>query len=154
MEENLSLKVRILKRPVEIALLDGNRMQGHFFVSPCSAHHPGNERIDEILNDERAFIPVESAEGAVTLLLKASILYVRSMEKNPTQISALDTSAHGKVFFLSGDILEGRVPMELPKTHNRLSDFLNCSRQFFPFEVNHEMHFINSKRVKMVTPVS
>ena len=58
-----------------------------------------------------------------------------------------------KVFLLSGNILEGHVFIDLPKTHTRLSDFLNFSKKFFFIEVDEQDFLVNTKFVKMVMPV-
>ena len=48
--------------------------------------------------------------------------------------------------------MEGTVYLDLPKSHSRLSDFLNYSKAFFCLEVGDRDYLVNSRFVKMVCP--
>jgi len=148
----MNLKLRTQKRQAETKFSDGHSICGHFFISPLSKGLPGNENVIELLNDDRSYIPFEIAEGVISLLQKESIVMVRmavsEMPKDLPYLSRIST----KIFLLSGDILEGHVFIDLPKTHTRLSDFLNFSKKFFFIDVDEQDFLINTKFVKMVMP--
>jgi|KBSMisStaDraftv2_1062788.scaffolds.fasta_scaffold920181_1 hypothetical protein len=62
---------RLQKTPVlvEIILADGSTLHGKIFVSP-------QDRLIDALNDERAFLPVETIEGTVLAVAKTAIKHV------------------------------------------------------------------------------
>jgi hypothetical protein len=56
-----------VKIEVEIELLDGRIMLGHVFGAP-------KQRLSDLLNDDRQFVPFESSAGIVTVVRKSSIM--------------------------------------------------------------------------------
>ena len=74
-----------VKNKVELVLDDGTVMKGCLFLSP-------QQRILDILNDERAFLPFEDGEGTLIVILKTSIRRIKPDEQilehdKPTPIS-------------------------------------------------------------------
>jgi hypothetical protein len=140
------------KRQAEIIFYDGQSIAGHFFISPAPKGLSGSENVIELLNDDRFYIPFEIAEGEISLLQKGSIVMVKmAINEMPKDLPYLRRTAT-KIFLLSGDTLEGHVFIDLPKTHTRLSDFLNFSKRFFFIEVEEQDFLVNTKFVKMVMP--
>ena len=148
----MSLKLKTQKRQAETLFSDGHSISGHFFISPLSRDLPGSGNVFELLNDDRSYIPFEIAKGEISLLQKDSIMMVRmaisEMPKDLPYLSRIST----KIFLLSGDTIEGHIYTDLPKTHTRLSDFLNFSQKFIFIEVDEQDIFINTKFIKMVRP--
>ena len=148
----MSLKLKTQKRQAEIMFSDGQSIGGHLFISPSPKGLTGSENVIEILNDDRFYIPFEIAEGEISLLQKGSIVTVRmGISEMPKDLPYLSRTST-KIFLLSGDILEGNVFIDLPKTRTRLSDFLNFSKRFFFIDVDEQDILVNSTFVKMVTP--
>jgi len=148
----MSLKLKTQKRQAEIMFSDGHSIGGHFFISPSPKGFSGNENVIELLNDDRFYIPFEIAEDEISLLQKGSIVMVRmAISEMPKDLPYLSRTST-KIFLLSGDILEGQVFIDLPKTRTRLSDFLNFSKKFFFIDVDEQDFLINTKFVKMVMP--
>jgi len=127
----LNLKLKTQKRQAEIKFSDGHSISGHFFISPHPKGHPGGENVIELLNDDRSYTPFKMAKGQVSLLQKESIMMVRMAISEMRKDLPYQKRTFAKVFLLSGNILEGHVFIDLPKTHTRLSDFLNFSKKFF-----------------------
>ena len=148
----MSLKLNTQKRQAETLFSDGHSISGHFFIPPISRGLPGNGNVFELLNDDRSYIPFEIAAGEISLLQKDSIMMVRmaisEMPKELPYLSRIST----KFFLLSGDTIEGHIYTDLPKTHTRLSDFLNFSQKFIFIDVDQQDFLINTKFVKMVMP--
>ena len=69
-----------LRQDVTITLLDGTEMDCKLFVGY-------NERILDVLNDSRNFIPVEDSDGRIIVIAKSSI-----MTANTQQITAFSTN--------------------------------------------------------------
>jgi hypothetical protein len=146
------LKLDTIRRRGEVIFSDGSRESGDFFVSPRSASHTGRESIAELLNGERSYIPLESRAGAVVLLQKRSIVMVLLEADEMTKDLAYQRPITAQVCFLSGESMEGTVYLDLPKSHSRLSDFLNYSKAFFYLDVGDKDYLVNSRFVKMVCP--
>ena len=142
----------MIRRRGEVLFSDGTRESGDFFVAPNSASHTGRESIAELLNGERSYIPLESRAGAVVLLQKRSIVMVLLEADEMRKDLAYQRPITAQVCFLSGESMEGTVYLDLPKSHSRLSDFLNYSKAFFYFEVGDKDYLVNSQFVKMVCP--
>lgn len=58
-----------LKHQVDIHLRDGTEIQANIFLSR-------QQRLVDMLNDTRMFMPVENNDGAVIMLNKSSIAHV------------------------------------------------------------------------------
>ena len=63
-----SVKQKVRTR-VEVTLTDGSLMTGEMFVH-------ADQRMLDILNDDRRFVPVESVEGAISCINKSVIAKV------------------------------------------------------------------------------
>ena len=77
-----------LKVEVEITLIDGSRMSGNLFLNR-------DERVLDLFNDRRAFVPFEDASGAVSVLSKTTIIRVTPTQQNlpiaePTPLMVAD----------------------------------------------------------------
>jgi len=148
----MSLKLKTQKRQAETQFSDDHSIIGHFFIPPLSKDFPGNGNVFELLNDDRSYIPFEIAVDEISLLQKGSIMTVRmaisEMPKDLPYLSRITT----KIILLSGDTIKGHIYTDLPKTHTRLSDFLNFSQKFIFIDVDEQDFYINTKFVKMVMP--
>jgi len=148
----LGLKLKTIKKQAEVKFSDGHSIFGHFFVSPNPQGFPESQNVIELLNDDRSYIPFEIADGEITLLQKGSISIVRMAMSEMKKDLPYQTRTSGKFLLTSGEVLDGYVFIDLPKTHTRFSDFLNFSKRFFFVEVDEEDYFVNTILVKMVMP--
>ncbi len=62
------------KVAVELELNDGTLMMGSLFVS-------GTQRLSDLLNDDRSFLPFETSEGTVVSLRKSVIVRVTELNQ-------------------------------------------------------------------------
>lgn len=58
------------KTEVEVTFVNGSTMRGHFYVAPA-------QRVADVLNDTRSFLPFEDIANTVRLLNKANIMDVK-----------------------------------------------------------------------------
>ncbi len=58
---------------VELTLADGRLLAGVLFMHD-------DQRVLDIVNDDRAFIPFEDADGQLTVINKSMIAHIRPME--------------------------------------------------------------------------
>ena len=146
------LKLEMVRRRAEVVFSDGTRQSGDFFLSPRSPNHAGRESMAELLNGERSYIPLESRAGKIILVQKRSIVMVLLEADEVRKDLAYQRQIAAQVCFLSGENMEGTVYLDLPRSHSRLSDFLNYSKAFFCLEVGDRDYLVNSRFVKMVCP--
>jgi hypothetical protein len=143
-------RLQKIRKHAEIFFFDGGCVRGSFFVSPRSENHSDCERVQELLADERSYLPFETEEG-VTLIQKGSIEKVL-LGENELKGRNIPNAKEIKVEvrFLSGEAMEGKVYLDLPESRFRLSDFLNASRSFFYLEADGRERLINTRFVKAV----
>ena len=70
MYSSSSLVKQKLMAEVEITLTDGSVLSGNFFLNP-------QERIVDMLNDDRRFLPFSDQSGVVSVVSKAAIHSIR-----------------------------------------------------------------------------
>ena len=63
-----------LMAEVEVKLTDGTVLQGNFFLNP-------QERIIDMLNDDRTFLPFADTDGVVTVIAKLAISKIQPVEQ-------------------------------------------------------------------------
>ena len=145
-------EVTKIKKKAEIFFSDGTTMTGNFFVAPHAPTHAGTESVADLLSNDRLYIPFETIDGHVVLVQKNCIVKILLAESNIDKNLPYLEDAQAQVVFLSGETLEGKVYLDLPKSNSRLSDFLNYSRQFFYLEVGTRDYLVNSGLVQYVQP--
>ena len=74
MYSSSSLVKQKMKAEVEVTLSDGTVIRGNFFLNP-------QERIIDMLNDDRGFLPFADSSGVVTVVAKAAIASIRPAEQ-------------------------------------------------------------------------
>lgn len=67
------LKRTKIKLLADIELAEGTRLVGAFFLSP-------GQRLSDLLNDDRAFLPIEAADGSITLIQKRMLSRVTPLQ--------------------------------------------------------------------------
>ena len=71
--------------PAEFVLDDGTVMKGSFFLNP-------QQRVLDILNDERAFLPFEDSEGTIIVIRKTTIRRIVPVEQEVEHAKPFPTS--------------------------------------------------------------
>ena len=143
-------KIETTKKKAEIFFPDESHLDGFFFASPRAQVHEGCEFVFDLLTSERNALPFELMDGEMVVLQKHGVAMValegNELNKNlPSQ-----EKIAVQVCFISGKTIEGYAYINLPKTHSRLSDFLNLHTEFFYLEVDDKDFLINSHFIKMV----
>ena len=149
----MELKIETMKKKAEIICSDESRLTGSFFVSRRAPNYEGNELVLDLLVSERTYLPLELDEGEIVLLQKGCIVMVVLKDREMKRSTSYQQKIPAKVHFLSGKTVEGKVYSDLPRTHARLSDFLNQSKAFFHLEVGDKDYLVNSQFVKTIHPI-
>jgi hypothetical protein len=125
------ITIEKFKRPVTLLLGTGGRLEVRFFLRHNAETHLGSECILDVLNSERAFIPVEDARSNEMLLMSKS--HIMAFELSPEDCLP-KTLGNPEIFvwisLINGDLLEGSLLIEMPPTRSRLSDYINLTPQF------------------------
>lgn len=145
-------EVAKIKKKAEVFFSDATAMAGNFFVAPQAPTHAGTESVADLLSNDRLYIPFETTDGRVLLIQKDCIVKILLDEPDIDKNLPYLENTQAKVVFLSGESLEGKVYLDLPKSNSRLSDFLNYSREFFYLEVGKRDYLVNSHFVQYVQP--
>jgi len=67
-------KLQKVKLAIEMEIDGGARLMGHMFVAQ-------NQRLPDLLNDDRNFLPFETTEGLITMIRKSTIRRVTPMNQ-------------------------------------------------------------------------
>jgi hypothetical protein len=146
------MKLQTIKKRVEVVFEDGNRMEGSLFLSTASAHRWGKESIEELLNGDRKYLPMELTGEEVVLLSKNAIVMAFAKEKETEPIPINAKKIPAEVILRSGEMLRGEVYHDLPTTYSRLSDYLNQTDAFFHIEVGAMDCFVSNGFVRLIKP--
>ncbi len=75
-----SLVKQKLMAEVEVTMSDGSVLLGNFFLNP-------QERIVDMLNDNRGFLPFSNQDGTVTVVAKSAIHTIRPVQQKVEQFT-------------------------------------------------------------------
>jgi hypothetical protein len=150
--EEMGLQIETAKKRADVFCSDDSRLVGNFFVSRQAPGREGSELVLDLLIGERAYLPFELNEKEIVLLRKASIVMVVPEGRDMKRSLSYQLIIPVEVSLLSGQNIQGKVYNDLPKSHSRLSDFLNHSKEFFHLEVGDKDYLLNSQYVKLVRP--
>lgn len=146
------MKIKMIRKEVEIAFEDGSRTTGFFFLSPTSAHRLGSETLEEMLNGDRDYLPLELSREEVVLVSKNAVVMVLAKDGEAETIPLGPTRIAAEVMLRSGETLRGDICHDLPETHSRLSDYLNRSGHFFHIEAASKDCYVATAFVKLIRP--
>jgi hypothetical protein len=146
------VKLQTIKKQVEVVFEDGTRMEGSLFLSTASAHRLGKESIEELLNGDRKYLPMELNPGEVLLLSKNAVMMAFAKEKETEPIPTNAKRIPAEVILRSGEAFRGEVYNDLPITYSRLSDYLNQTDAFFHIEVGGMDCFVSNGFVRLIKP--
>ncbi len=69
-----------LMAEVEVLMSDGSVLRGNFFLNP-------QERIVDMLNDDRDFLPFSNEDDTVTVIAKSAISSIRPAQQKVEQFN-------------------------------------------------------------------
>ncbi len=76
-------KIQKWQVEVEVVLDDGARLLGFLFVKPM-------QRLSELLNDSREFLPLQTTDGLIVHIRKATIARAVQLQKNVASEAIID----------------------------------------------------------------
>jgi hypothetical protein len=131
-----------------LTLSNGDSTFGSFFVATASAHYPGAERVEEVLNAEPGFFPFEHRDGAhcrTVLHNRSHIVMVALNNEEEKRDPGYDIAARRFVSVLlsNGRRVTGAVRIYRPEGHDRLSDWARHSEAFRYVELGETTLLVN-----------
>ena len=141
------------RSPIMVFTEDAEVLEGSFFVG-------GIQRISDLLNGERAFVPIELLDGTIHLLARSAITRVVPRKDDggvsegfylaQTPFKQPKRRSPAAVITKDGEVFEGQffVP-----GLQRLSDVLKVENAFLPFEIfDGTIHLLNRSVIDRVVP--
>ena len=149
-------RIQKVRRPVEVTLTNGLRLDGDVFVQASTRFRAGPEEPLDLLNDDEPFLPLVLETGAAYLVQKAQIAVVgtglpegddaveRAVVGMKIELTLIDGSAHVGCIFP-----ESRVDRQ------RLIDVLNdTSLPFVALFTADQLRLVNRRQIAYVRPVN
>lgn len=125
------VKVAKFKQRGSILFSTQGSLDVNLFLSFQAEAHAGRETAMDLLNSDRAFIPVEDAlTNEILLIGKTQIVSVALDERNASNETPTLLELPVVLELLSGEMVEGSFFTDLPDGKKRLSDYLDLSGQF------------------------
>lgn len=138
------LKVEKFKCRANVHFSTGGSLDVHFFLEHQCGTHPGPETVLDVLNSDRAFIPVEDIlMNEVLLIGKTRIVYLELPEAGAVVPGSNLEELPVTVELVNGETLPGNFLTDLPPGSRRASDYLNLMPQFICLQSNTKWVVLN-----------
>jgi len=151
---------RFEKRRIDatVTLSSGDCTRGCFFVAGDSIRHGGPERLIDVLNEEKGFVPFEihHEDGTRTVLYNRSHLVYVALEENDASLDAgytVATRRYVSILLSSGQRVVGAVRVYRPEGRDRLSDWARQPDTFRYLETSDMALLINTAHIVDVSEV-
>jgi len=138
-----------------VTLANGDVARGWFFVGD-SPHHPGAERVGELLNAEAGFLPFERTDGGASgtiLYNRPNLVTVALADLEAQRVSGYDLATRRLVSMLlsTNQRLSGSVHVYRPQGRDRLSDWARDTALFRYVETPTETVLVNVGHILEIT---
>ena len=153
-KNRIPFKLERLRKKAGVFFAQGEPLWGHFFISPVSANHDGEETVLELLMSGQRYVPFETTDGQVALILISNIVKVLMEDNQHHMQNSATEHINVELCFISGETMRGKVCFTMPETHSRLSDFLNQSPGFFYLEAEGRLYLINHRHIVLIRPLT
>lgn len=142
-------RIQKATRPAKIILSTGREIRGHVFVGLYDSHHSGPQRVGELLNEEKPFVPVKTAKGV--LLINRTHIVSATL---PTNLERDDLVTLGKRYQVRVTTTRGEVRgvvfVNLPDGATRVADYFNQPAQFLPIFQTRTVLYLNREFILLV----
>jgi hypothetical protein len=143
--------------PVRVRVVTGDVFEGVVFLDYIDTIHRGEQTLLDKLNDEHVWFPLRAADGTVDIVNRARVTH---LEPGPGLKVELVRKESAEVFreervtvrLATGQLLVGRIAMDLPDEFSRVSDFLNFPQNFFALETDEGPVLVSKEHVVSLVP--
>jgi len=119
-------------RKVSFRLSNGEQIEGETFLSKYGAHHSGPQNVGDLLRETDPFFPVKTNNGIILINL-AQLVHVRlTREEEEDELMRLGTASQNvSVNTVLGELIEGKIYINLRDGLDRVKDYVNETRETF-----------------------
>ena len=134
-----------------LSLTTGATISGCFFVASSLATHGGPERVGDLLNADDGFFPFQSDDGTTGQYNRTHVVLVMlpsgvaEEELEPGYLVALRRAV--TLTLSTGTTIEGTVLVSGPAGHERLSDYVRNSKDFWYVVTSDGTVIVNSHHI-------
>lgn len=145
-EQKISKEIR----KVVFTLADGHQVEGEVFLSLFGAHHTGQQRVGDLLNDGENFLPVKTAQGFFLLNVRQIMAAKVGEAGEKDELMLLGQKYTVGITTVSGQELIADVHVNLPQTSSRVKDFFNQPQKFFRVFQGKDILYLNADYILYV----
>lgn len=118
-------------RPILCELSDGSEIEGDVFLRLYEARHAGPQKVGDLLNEEKKFLPVK-AKGGTLLLNRSHIVLTKvKAELEKDDLMTLGKKVTVRLKMHRGREIQGDIFINLPEGFCRVKDYVNQPTRFF-----------------------
>jgi hypothetical protein len=163
-ESSQDFRVPTATFDAELVCIGAPSLKGKLFVAASAAWHPGPTRPEERMNDENDFFPFLPESGNRPVLInKQSVVAVavEAAERGPDPRSASDELVQlpdetylprRRVRLECTElVLEGYLVMAMPRSRQRLLDYLNQPMRFIALRAGERLYWVNREHIAGAT---
>ncbi|MCL2219495.1 MAG: hypothetical protein FWC23_05780 [Chitinispirillia bacterium] len=149
------LRIPVMCKEVVIQLPGGAQSAGMVYLPTAAPDHTGPMRLVEWLNSPEIFFPFRDRSGTDPVLInKDNVIILTAYHDRDTgeYDETDDTYKRGvRIEIHPGEVIEGRMVIDMPYNRNRALDVLNDPRQFiYLIDSGKEVHINKRFIVKAV----
>ena len=149
------LSIRKGKANITAIFTDGTKIRGEVFLASYSETHYGHQKVSDIIEGKKLFIPVSmKEENRVEFLNRDQIMILEGELSSPEDEEKLAIGLYHiekvRVIFINGETMEGAMISEAPPERSRLSDCLNLPNRFISMIKGGRYFYLNKKMVVRV----
>jgi len=139
-------QIPVMSRKVKIQCVDQTTFEGQVFLSPSKFSRC--QTVEEILNENIQFLPVELVNGQielVNLLNVSTVSVVDTAEFN--NLPEYGTHYPVTVKMVNGQFIKAQVFSDLPDRHSRAKDFFNQERRFLTVAQETQVIYVSKNNI-------
>ena len=140
------------REDVTIQFVSAERVEGAIFLNKFSAHHSGEEDMEEYFRGSDSFFPVAEESGRFSIVQKSTVVYVRYSNGEKKDESLVFKRGKISIVFPDGSSLSGEISLDMPSGQGRPLDYLNRQQGFFVLYGEFERYLVNSAMICRVLP--
>jgi hypothetical protein len=145
------LKIEKFKCRANVHFSTGGSLDVHFFLGYQAGTHSGPETLLDVLNTDRAFVPVEDIlMDEVLLIGKTRIVYLELPDSDPLLQGEGLVELPVTIELVNGETLRGNFLTDLPAESRRASDYLNLMPRYICLQSEPHWLVINKAYVLSV----
>ncbi len=145
---------RVDKQEKEVAVHLSDQVVHHgvVFLSPFASSHSGAQTLLDLLREKDAFLPFRDAQNRFILVNKSAVTHL-AYRGGEDKDAPLGDEMRVRITFFGGEVLEGKIVLEMPEGKSRLLDYVNASPGFFALVGEEERYIANGALVREISPL-